>query len=87
MKRAPNCAAASKANMMLLFHPAAREEARHAFLYLAAEDGTLADDFEVRLTAALTAIQRPPEACRVCRHNVRRKNLIRFKRHYVAYMI
>lgn len=73
--------------MTLVFHPAAREEARQAFLYLAEEDENLANDFEIRLTAALTSILKSPETCRVRRYNVRRKNLVRFKRHYVAYMI
>jgi plasmid stabilization system protein ParE len=73
--------------MELAFHPAARVEAREAFLYLAEEDECLADDFEVRLTKALAAIQSRPELCRVRRYKVRRKNLLRFKRHYIAYMI
>lgn len=73
--------------MTLVYHPAAREEARHAFLYLAEEGEELANDFELRLSAALASIQRRPESCRPRRFNVRRKNLSRFKRHYIAYMI
>ncbi len=87
MRLALNSAAARLLNMTLAFHSAAREEARQAFLYLAEQDEQLADDFEIRLAAAFTSIQRRPESCRIRRHNVRRKNLVRFKRHYVAYMI
>lgn len=52
MRRALNSVAAESTNMTLAFHPAAREEARQAFLYLAEQDAQLADDFEIRLAAA-----------------------------------
>ena len=87
MKLALRFVAASTPSMTLVFHPAGREEARQAFLYLAEDDEKLADDFEVRLASAFASIQRRPESYRVRRYKVRRKNLIRFKRHYVAYMI
>ncbi len=73
--------------MHLAFHEAAREEARAAFLYLANDDRKVADEFEDRLRQAILAIERNPEACRVRKYGVRRKNLARFKRHYVAYML
>jgi plasmid stabilization system protein ParE len=73
--------------MTLAFHQAAREEARAAYLFLASEDPAMADDFERRLRLTIAAIERHPEACRVRRFGVRRKNLSRFKRHYVAYML
>lgn len=73
--------------MTIVFHPAAREEARQAFLYLADQDLQLANDFEIRLKSALAFIAKSPEACRVRKHQVHRKNLVRFKRHYVAFMI
>ncbi|MES2709340.1 MAG: type II toxin-antitoxin system RelE/ParE family toxin [Verrucomicrobiota bacterium] len=73
--------------MILVFHPAARDEAREAYLHLARDDEKLALDFEKRLRLALAGILRNPEACRLRRNGVRRKNLSRFKRHYIAYMI
>ena len=73
--------------MTLAFHAAAREEARAAYLFLAADDPAVADDFERRLRLAISAIEKNPETCRIRRFGVRRKNLSRFKRHYVAYMI
>ena len=73
--------------MTIAFHEAAREEARAAFLFLAADDPKVADDFELRLRLAIAEIGRNPEACRLRKHGVRRKNVSRFKRHYVAYMI
>jgi plasmid stabilization system protein ParE len=44
-------------------------------------------DFEARLLQALLRISQNPESSRLRRFGVRRRNLIRFKRHYVAYMI
>jgi plasmid stabilization system protein ParE len=73
--------------MTIAYHPAAREEARQAYLYLALEDDDLALDFEARLRQALLRISQNPESSRLRRFGVRRRNLIRFKRHYVAYMI
>jgi plasmid stabilization system protein ParE len=73
--------------MQLVFCPAAREEAREAYLHLAEADEELAIDFERQLRLALRAIEKNPEACRIRRFAVRRKNLSRFKRHYVAYML
>ena len=73
--------------MTLVYHPAARAEAKEAYLFLAREDESLALDFEKRLTTALTYILKNPTANRVRRFSVRRKNLTRFNRYYVAYMI
>ena len=73
--------------MPIAFHEAAREEAREAFLFIAADDPEVADDFEHRLRLAIASIEKKPEACRVRRYGVRRKNLPRFKRHYVAYAV
>ena len=44
-------------------------------------------DFEARLRQALLRISQNPESSRIRRFGVRRRNLIRFKRHYIAYMI
>ena len=73
--------------MLIVFHEEAREEARAAFLFLAADDPQIAEDFEHRLRLAIANIGKQPEAYRVRRYGVRRKNLSRFKRHYAAYMI
>jgi toxin ParE1/3/4 len=73
--------------MQIKFHLAAREEAREAFLYLAADDAQVADDFEKRLRAAIVAIQKNPLVSSVRKYGIRRKSLARFKRHYIAYMI
>ena len=71
----------------IVFHEAARQEAREAYLFLAAEDAEMAIDFEMRLRIAFSEIQSNPEAYRVRRFGVRRKNLLRFRNHYVAYLI
>ncbi len=73
--------------MTIAYHPAAREEARQAYLYLALEDDDLTLDFEARLRQALRRISQNPESSRIRRFGVRRRNLIRFKRRYVDYMI
>jgi len=59
--------------MTIAYHPAAREEAWQAFLYLALEDEDLAFDFEARLHQALLRISQNPESCRVRRFAVRRE--------------
>jgi plasmid stabilization system protein ParE len=73
--------------MTIAYHPAAREEARQAYLYYADIDEALARDFEKRVAGALAYIARNPEGHRLRRYNVRRYNLIRFKLYYIAYMI
>jgi plasmid stabilization system protein ParE len=73
--------------MQIAFHAAAREEAREAFLRLKADDPQMADDFETRLRLAIAAIEKHPAGCHERKYGVRRKNLARFKRHYVAYMV
>ena len=73
--------------MTMVFHPAAREEARQAFLYYSGIDQALADDFEKRVANALNEISNDPLRHRVRRFAVRRYNLLRFKLYYIAYMI
>jgi plasmid stabilization system protein ParE len=73
--------------MRIVYHPAAREEARQTFLYYARIDERLAEDFEARVKDALRAIVENPEAYQVRQHDVRRCNLARFLLHYVAYIV
>ena len=73
--------------MTLAYHPAAREEARQAYLYYADIDEALALDFENRVSDAIEQITQNPESSRVRRYNVRRRNLLRFKSNYIAYML
>ena len=71
----------------IVFHPAAREEAREGYLHYGGEDEDLALDFERKINQTLDLIQREPELFRIRRYNVRRVNLPRFKERYIASMI
>lgn len=73
--------------MRIVYHPAAREEARQAYLYYDLIDASLARNFEKRLTVALESIATYPTKYRLRRYNVRRCPLVRFRHYYIAYLL